>query len=391
VPVAGTSVADVMVNRATKPPVPLHAIQPKLPPTVWDAVAKALANDPQARFPDCASFAKAVLTGLDGPIASTAPAVSCPKCNKAFRWTREKAGTRVRCTACQTAFIVPTEDQYKPVVKGTPAPRLAQKRRSRVLLFAGLGCLLVAGLVVVGAIVFGILSWLSSQSASATKVVSSTSTEMATSPPISLPSNLFAPKPTRELVFEDTCDSKETSKIKSGFAIDDRVYKSGTVTATNLLLATLDPGDYECEIRVRLALAKTVGALDFGFSYENDDKKAAVARDIVDWVTDANSSKADRHIWVSTDVGTRKDRDISLWSENKRIFTPTEMNKLKLTVRGQKFTFSVNDKVIQEATVPLTDRTGKADEKGKFRFFVLATLKQKVELDEVRVWRLNGP
>jgi hypothetical protein len=53
-------------------------------------------------------------------------------------------------------------------------------------------------------------------------------------------------------------------------------------------------------------------------------------------------------------------------------------------------TFVVNDKPIHEATVPLAGRTGNAKEKGKFRIFLNASAKQKVELDYVKVCRLSG-
>jgi serine/threonine protein kinase len=397
VPVKGSSVADVMVNRARNPAKPIRVLNPGLSPALSTALARALSDDPKARFPDCASFARAVLAGLDAPVSPTPPtppAVHCPRCRKAFRWNAEKAGSKVRCSGCHTAFVVPGDPSSamarQPTNEPTQAyPQPGSKRKGLwIILGVGVGCVVlaaIAGLVVLAA--FGAL-WFGSMRTPTGKEPGnpevSATTHSGGSPPVGLPA--------RELILEDNCDSKETSKIKFGGTTDDRVYKGGTVTAASLSLATLEPGDYECEIRARLAPSKSANALNFRFSFESDDRKAAISRDMLVWSTDTNGiARVDRQIWLPTDNGSRKDRDIPIWTDSKKSFNPNEFNTLTFTIRGQKAVFAVNEKPIQEVSVPLTGRTGKTDEKGKFRFFLSAAAKQKVELDYVKVWRLNAP
>jgi len=396
VPVKGSSVADVMVNRARHPAVPIHTLNPGLSPAISTALARALADDPKARFPDCGSFANAVLTALDEPVPGTPPtppAIHCPRCRKAFRWSAEKAGAKVRCSGCHTTFVVPGDPTRAAGQQSSDEPTEAypKPRPSRkglwIILGIGVGCAVlaaIAGLIVLAA--FGAL-WFGS--------MRTPRADEPTNPEVAVIGRSGASTrvagPPRELVLEDNCDSKETSKIKFGGTTDDRVYKGGTVTAGSLSLAVLDPGDYECEIRARLVPSKTANALHFRFSFENDDRKAAISRDVLVWTTDANGvSRVDRETWLPTANGSHNDRDIPIWTDSKRSFNPNEFNTLRFTMRGQKATFAINDQKIQEVLAPLTGRTGKADEKGKFRFFLSATTKQKVELDHVKVWRLDG-
>jgi serine/threonine-protein kinase len=167
VPVQGSSVADVMVNRARKPAVPIHVLQPSLSPAVSTALARALADDPKARFPDCASFARAVLAALAAPAPvtpPTPPAIYCPHCRKAFRWTAAKAGTKVRCSGCHTVFVVPGDPTGSAPRHGGNEPTEAYaKPKSEnkglwIILGIGVGCLVlaaIAGIVVLAA--FGTL------------------------------------------------------------------------------------------------------------------------------------------------------------------------------------------------------------------------------------------
>jgi serine/threonine protein kinase len=167
VPVKGSSVADVMVNRARRPAAPIHVLRPTLSPAVSTALARALADDPKARFPNCASFAQAVLAVLDAPAPvtpPTPPAIHCPHCRKAFRWSADKAGTKVRCSGCQNAFVVPSDPTgLRPrnggdeLAEAYPIPKSPNKGLW-IILGVGVGCLVlaaIAGIVVLAA--FGAL------------------------------------------------------------------------------------------------------------------------------------------------------------------------------------------------------------------------------------------
>src|SRR5262249_21506912 len=60
-PFNGSTATAIFVQHSTQEPPPLSAA---IPPGVAAAVMKALAKDPAHRFPDCISFARAVLAGI---------------------------------------------------------------------------------------------------------------------------------------------------------------------------------------------------------------------------------------------------------------------------------------------------------------------------------------
>lgn len=63
-PFAGGTSTAVLVQHTTQEPPPLESVCPGVPPGVALAVRRAMAKDPGRRFPDCSSFARAVLAGL---------------------------------------------------------------------------------------------------------------------------------------------------------------------------------------------------------------------------------------------------------------------------------------------------------------------------------------
>ncbi len=78
-PIDGPTGPAVLVQQTVQPPPPLDTLVPEIPRTLAAAVLRALAKPPSQRFANCAQFARAALTGLDGPVAvtMTAPA-TCP-------------------------------------------------------------------------------------------------------------------------------------------------------------------------------------------------------------------------------------------------------------------------------------------------------------------------
>ena len=111
VPFTGNTPMAVIVEQSTKEVPPLKSVAPSVSTKVSEFVQKALAKDPNGRFPNCASLAQAVVgakrDGLnDGsaritgksppnavPIAEPAHCTTvCPGCQKHFKLTAENLG-----------------------------------------------------------------------------------------------------------------------------------------------------------------------------------------------------------------------------------------------------------------------------------------------------------
>ncbi len=73
-PHEGTTPLSVITKRAYEPPADLAAYVPDAPAGVVDAVMKALAREPEERFPSCSAFATAYATGLGtDPVGARSP------------------------------------------------------------------------------------------------------------------------------------------------------------------------------------------------------------------------------------------------------------------------------------------------------------------------------
>lgn len=208
-PFEGPTPAVIMAQQMAYQPPPLHTVVPAVPRTVSDAVQKAIAKKPEQRYPDCSSFARAVLEAINAsaptqaasPVADraatatlAAESVSCPNCKRGVRLHASAFGRRVRCPTCQAVFQAPpprptpqaqpavsdtgpslqaqaetpsggvnkpapgpaTAGVYRPVAapppKGPARPRSAfrkkQQNRPWVLAGVGLGGVLAAGIIV---------------------------------------------------------------------------------------------------------------------------------------------------------------------------------------------------------------------------------------------------
>lgn len=181
-PFDGQTAAAVLVQQATQTPQPLDAAVPGVPASLAAAVQRALAKDPGERFPDCSTFARAVLEAAGGrpasepavpapappgpPLAPTTVAtagdtredvtaepvpetVQCPVCHKRYRLPPERRGKRVRCPACTTTFTpaVPPEAAAAPPAAPAPASAPPDAAPRRVLSPQRLMLLGAAGVV----------------------------------------------------------------------------------------------------------------------------------------------------------------------------------------------------------------------------------------------------
>ncbi len=127
-------VAVLLTCHLTKPPPPLREFVPGLPEAVERAVLRGLEKSPDDRFPDCVSFAAAVLAGAppEGADGGSVTRVQCPACKRTLRLRGGAAGKRAKCPACQAAFRLPGHDATPtptPVTaRLTPPPARAPRR-----------------------------------------------------------------------------------------------------------------------------------------------------------------------------------------------------------------------------------------------------------------------
>jgi formylglycine-generating enzyme required for sulfatase activity/serine/threonine protein kinase len=116
----GATGAAVIVRQTNDTPRPVRDLCSQVPAALSEAVQRALDKDPAGRFPDCATFAQAVLGTLpsqtprlgrlEGPTSQT---VTCPRCARVLRVQPNLVGRRVRCPACH--FEVPSGAQTNTI------------------------------------------------------------------------------------------------------------------------------------------------------------------------------------------------------------------------------------------------------------------------------------
>jgi parallel beta-helix repeat protein len=142
-PFDGTNPAALVVQQTRQLPPALGELVPGLPEAVSQAVARALAKEPDQRFPDCRSFARAVLGAVPTPPApalssftlpcpttctslpvppapSGAEGVACPLCQEMLGLAEAHRGKRVRCASCQAVLHV-SADLTRVVAGNVPA------------------------------------------------------------------------------------------------------------------------------------------------------------------------------------------------------------------------------------------------------------------------------
>jgi serine/threonine protein kinase len=130
-PVEGTNPAAILVKWNQEPPPPLHVACPGTPPGLSAAVARALSHDPKQRWPDCTTFARAVLAALPPADPATPPPpltplpeappiqMACPHCRKRFRMRAGSLTKQYPCPSCGGEFLIP---EAVPATSPAPAP-----------------------------------------------------------------------------------------------------------------------------------------------------------------------------------------------------------------------------------------------------------------------------
>lgn len=172
--------AYIVVEVMTHPPPLLTQLRRDLPPSLAQAVDRALSKNPTDRFPDCRTFAREVL--LDVPVTEDKPGVArllCPNsaCNNNLVLPVSAAGKKGKCPRCKSGMIIAPdisalwlvqEESNEPASAAnipeqtasipTPASRRLPKPKSpvgrpawtrRLLLLAGLFALLYCEAVLV--------------------------------------------------------------------------------------------------------------------------------------------------------------------------------------------------------------------------------------------------
>lgn len=145
-PFVGDS-AHIVVEVMTHPLPPLSGVRDDLPPSLAEAVHRALAKSPAERFPDCTAFAAAALA--DVLPAADEPGVArflCPNsdCNNNLKLPVSAAGQKGKCPRCTNQMIIAPdlsalwlvrEESDEPITapgapaKAGTAPSAAGRRR----------------------------------------------------------------------------------------------------------------------------------------------------------------------------------------------------------------------------------------------------------------------
>jgi tRNA A-37 threonylcarbamoyl transferase component Bud32/predicted RNA-binding Zn-ribbon protein involved in translation (DUF1610 family) len=100
-------VEHIGVEHCTIPPPPLDVARLQIPPSVWVAVERALAKQPEQRFASCAEFARSALAEV-APLRVDARVARflCPGCKTIIRLEVSRAGTAGMCKKCRTVLEV---------------------------------------------------------------------------------------------------------------------------------------------------------------------------------------------------------------------------------------------------------------------------------------------
>lgn len=99
------------MTRAGFPPSPqrLLAIRPDLSKATAESLHRALAESPERRFPDCATFAAAMLSGVRPPPASRRRRLMCPHCRGLILCGERLGGKISSCPQCSTRLWIPPD------------------------------------------------------------------------------------------------------------------------------------------------------------------------------------------------------------------------------------------------------------------------------------------
>jgi eukaryotic-like serine/threonine-protein kinase len=175
------------------------AVRPDIPARLADAIARAMARDPAARFPDAAAFSEAIgslppgVGALQPPHPSFAPAAPPSFAPQTYAASAQP-------TVTSTGYVAPTRDMTAPMPPGlhvgSPSVAPATPGRSWLAPVLGLIAVLLLGVVAVGAYVgYQLTTANGNAGGSANLPDASARVDGAAPPPRASSSGLVAPAP----------------------------------------------------------------------------------------------------------------------------------------------------------------------------------------------------
>src|SRR5262245_41854578 len=122
VPFQGATPAAVMVKQTVAKLPPLRSYAPEVPKALAQAVEKGLNKDPKKRFPDCSSFARAVLLAADESPTPTRRAMPSPTGRTAAPGGRTRSATAPPRTQTPPTAVEKATETPVPPLQAPPSP-----------------------------------------------------------------------------------------------------------------------------------------------------------------------------------------------------------------------------------------------------------------------------
>jgi serine/threonine protein kinase len=120
VPFDGPNAALLVALHRTQKIRPLHDVVPGASPALSAALLKAMAKDPNERYPNCLSFARAVLAAISSPTSGPAQVIiTCPSCGRYLKAPAVRT-KRFRCSGCDGVIEPLTGPLPPPVRRAVP-------------------------------------------------------------------------------------------------------------------------------------------------------------------------------------------------------------------------------------------------------------------------------
>jgi formylglycine-generating enzyme required for sulfatase activity/serine/threonine protein kinase len=108
-PFVANTPAAVLVQQATVPAPRLDSIRRGLPPSLVDAIDRALEKKPESRFSSCEGFVHALLAEVAKPAEAQKLRLMCPDCGELLKVKPSWAGQKGKCPSCTKQLVVSTD------------------------------------------------------------------------------------------------------------------------------------------------------------------------------------------------------------------------------------------------------------------------------------------
>jgi formylglycine-generating enzyme required for sulfatase activity/serine/threonine protein kinase len=108
-PFVANNPAAVLVQQATVPAPRLDSIRRGLPPSLVDAIDRALEKKPESRFSSCEGFVHALLAEVAKPAEAQKLRLMCPDCGELLKVKPSWAGQKGKCPSCTKQLVVSTD------------------------------------------------------------------------------------------------------------------------------------------------------------------------------------------------------------------------------------------------------------------------------------------